>query len=137
MNPFPNSPQDIEKITQAINNILKTKTSLKRKKLKKDLPEKQVFIDIVTAWEESLDKEAFMVNEMGLDFVEHNSSYHFIISNLIELKYGTELSKIIHFYIYESKGPNGGRKLTDELKHPIKLDTPTDLWNFIVKLAKK
>lgn len=77
-----------------------------------------------------------MTTEAGIDLMGHNSLFYGIINDLCVLKFGEEIHELIIFYIYESKSPDGSVKaqLKDGEGRFIKLETPEDLWNLIVKI---
>ena len=127
--------KEINPLQQAINNLLNGKTQLKKKKLKKHPAEKTLFVNIIKAWKESLDRETFLTLETGTNLSEHNNLYYKIISDLVTYKFGPETSELIHFYIYESQNPDGTiNYLKDENGNVIKLETPENLWELIQKI---
>ncbi len=86
-------------------------------------------------WRETVEREAFLANEVGADFREHNNVFYEIINGLCVLKFGPELTRIIDFYAYEMVNPDGTlNTLKDDQGRVVKLDNAEDLWNLIQKI---
>ena len=87
-------------------------------------------------WRETVEREAFLANEVGADFTNYNNIFYEIINGLCVLKFGPEITRIIDFYAYEMINPDGTRNtLKDDQGRPVKLDTAEDLWDLIQKIT--
>ena len=127
--------KEIDPIQQAVNNLLNAKTQLKKKKTNKSTPDKQTFIKLIDLWRDSFERETFLANEVGADLRNHNDIYYEIINHLCILKFGSEITRIINFYVFEKINPDGTQnQLNDDEGRVVKLDSAEDLWNLIQKI---
>lgn len=81
----------------------------------------------------SLVRQNITYNEFGIDLIKYDELLYTVIDQLILLKFGPELCKIVYFYLYERRNPDGSLNIisNEQTKEEIKLDKPEDLWNFL------
>lgn len=75
-----------------------------------------------------------MFRDFGMDHTGLNEIFYQAFDSLLMLNFG-DYSKIIYFYLYERKNPDGTiNSLKDEEGNVIKLDNCNDLWELIKRL---
>jgi hypothetical protein len=103
--------------------------------------EKEIFIDIINSLEQCWIRTNFLHEHMRLDFYSYEENYYKIIEDLIFVKYGETIGKLILWFVYDRFDADGkllGIDVSFHDKSPktFYLKTPTDLWNIIEKINK-
>jgi hypothetical protein len=89
------------------NEILKVETEIKSQTIDQILAAKQLFIKLVTTWEETWDNQNELYDKFGIDLNLYDMPLYSIIENLIRLIFGIEKSAVIFWYIYSRKNEDG------------------------------
>lgn len=129
----------VNKIKESLENLLNSKTSLKLKRTTKEDKEFEIFEKIINSLEE-LDVRAFILEkDLDINLTNYDKKFYNVIDNLIELKYGSAISEIIYFYLYERHDKENGNFgiLDDVTKKFIPLNNVMDLWNLIQIIKEK
>lgn len=127
--------KELNKAVTAINNILKTKTQLKRKKKSLALQNKALFISLINEIGFVLAREKALFIEFGIDKSAYDDAFFSIIDNLIQIKFGKQVMELINFYLYERVNPDGSiNHISDEKGNEIILNNVNDLWELVLRV---
>jgi hypothetical protein len=103
--------------------------------------EKDIFIGMITTFEQSWIRTNTLYDQLGIDFYNYEENYYNVIEDLIYLKYGDDLGSLILWFVYDRYDLEGNLQsieITFPGKKPkmVKLKTAEDLWNLIEKINK-
>lgn len=103
--------------------------------------EKEIFIDIINSLEQCWIRTNFLHEHLKLDFYSYEEQYYRIIEDLIFVKYGETVGKLILWFVYD-RFDASGKILGVEVSFPNKpaktyyLKSTSDLWELIQKINK-
>jgi hypothetical protein len=126
-----------------LNKLGKQLKFNKRSSLLKPLSEKEKFIDLVTQLENNWNSSNELYEKFKINLVEYEENFFSLIEDLISLHFGDWKTEIILWYVYGRIDDEGNLySLMLSSKHKkekeeVIIDTPTQLWNFIVRLEKE
>lgn len=127
--------ESFDNIRQAIDQLLNTKSAIKRKKQTKQVHNRELFISIINSIQMIGTRANLAFSDLKLDFSTYDEPFLEIIDALLLLKYGKEACELISFYLWERENPDGSiNDIYDEDNNRIPLETPIDLWNIILKV---
>jgi hypothetical protein len=127
--------ESFDNIRQAIDQLLNTKSAIKRKKQTKQIHNRELFISIINSIQMIGTRANLAFSDLKLDFSTYDEPFLEIIDALLLLKYGKEACELISFYLWERENPDGSiNDIYDEDNNRIPLETPIDLWNIILKV---
>jgi hypothetical protein len=103
--------------------------------------EKEIFIDTINSLEQCWIRTNFLHEHLKLDFYSYEEQYYRIIEDLIFVKYGETIGKLILWYVYDRFDADGkvlGIEVSfqDKPAKTFYLKTPSDLWDIIEKINK-
>lgn len=122
-------------VKQALDSLLKTNTSItKKKRLTKEDKQKQLFCNVIFALMIARDRGVFLANEAGIDLFKYNELWFNIIDSLLLFSLGKDGMQIINWFIYSRIKENGTLDhLYDQTgKKKVYLHTPEDLWYYLI-----
>lgn len=123
-------------IRQAIDQLLSVKSSVKRKKQTKQIQHRELFISIVTTLQLMITRSTLAFSELKVDLSTYEEPYLEVIEGLLLMKFGREAFELIAFYLWERENPDGTiNELLDDDGNTVPLETPSDLWNLVVKVS--
>jgi hypothetical protein len=126
-----------------LNKLGKQLKFNKRSSLLKPLSEKEKFIDLVTQLENNWNSSNELYEKFKINLVEYEENFFSLIEDLISLHFGDWKTEIILWYVYGRMDDEGNLySLMVSSKHKkekeeVIIDTPTQLWDFIVRLEKE
>jgi hypothetical protein len=127
-----------DNIRNAIDALLQVNSTLKRKKKTVALQQKEVFVSIVNALEQSQMRSNLMFTELKVDLSSYDEMYLQIIDSLLLLSFGKQGYELISFYLYDRTNPDGSiNTLVDEAGNDVMLETANDLWELVQKLKSE
>jgi hypothetical protein len=129
---------EYENIRSAVDSLLQVNSTLKRKKKTVAIQQKEVFVSIINALEQSQIRSNLMFTELKLDLSSYDEMYLQIIDSLLLLSFGKGGYELISFYLYDRNNPDGSNNtLVDEEGNDVKLETAHDLWELIQKVKSE
>ena len=123
---------DLKQLEKIFSEILQSKV-----KVEKDTEnmEEKMFLKLIDDLETLVDNE-YKTFKLGFDLSQIVDPYMRIIETLLKLSYGSEISLIIEFYLFDKKTKTGKlRPFKDNSGIKIFLRTPEDLWGLIQKIG--
>ena len=130
---------NVDKIKSYIDDILGTKSSLRKKLPSKISHEKQLFCEILQNLQFVNSRTMGMKHDYKINMMDYDDYFYTAIENLIKLHYTQEQRNVINWWLYDKFLPTGEiLVLTDkETEEVIPSDTPEDIWDLILEHEKK
>ena len=132
---------NVKKIKSYIDEVLGTKSSLRKKLPSKISHEKQLFCEILQNLQFVNGRTMGMKHDFKINMMDYDDPFYVTIENLLKLHYTQEQQNVINWWLYDKFLPTGEvLVLTDkESEEIIPSDTPEDIWDLIQeqKNAKK
>ena len=128
-----------------LNNFGKNlKFSQRGEKGKKiPLTEKEIFVELMTAFETAWDRSNESYEKYKINLLEYEEMFYQIIEGFIYLKYGDWKTEIIMWYIFLRKDEEGkiySMKIKfreKNIEEEVTLNNPTELWDLLEKIDKE
>jgi hypothetical protein len=103
--------------------------------------EKEVFISLVDTLEQCWIRTNFLHENLKLDFYSYEENYYRIIEDLIFLKYGETIGKLILWFVYDRFDADGkilgvDVSFQDKPTKTFYLKNSSELWDLIEKINK-
>jgi hypothetical protein len=103
--------------------------------------EKEVFINLVDTLEQCWIRTNFLHENLKLDFYSYEENYYRIIEDLIFLKYGETIGKLILWFVYDRFDADGkilgvDVSFQDKPTKTFYLKNSSELWDLIEKINK-
>jgi len=130
---------NINKIKSYIDDILGTKSSLRKKLPSKKILEKELFCQVLQNLQFVNNRTMGMKHDYKIDMMKYDDPFYVVVENLFKLNYTQEQQNLINWWLYDKFLPTGEvliltEKETDEL---IPSDTPEEVWDLISDIQKK
>lgn len=130
--------EEYSNIREAVNQLLKIKSTVKRKKQTKQTQDRDMFINIINTLEMLQTRSNLMFSDLRLDYSTYDEPFYEIIETLLFMKYGKDAYEVISFYLWERVSPDGTlNDLLDDNDNVVPLETAQDLWNVVMQLNSK
>ena len=130
---------NVDKIKSYIDDILGTKSSLRKKLPAKKSKEKELFCEILQNLQFVNGRTLGMKHDFKVNMMDYDDPFYVTIENLFQLNYTEDQRNIINWWLYDKFLPTGEVLiLTDkESEEIIPSDTPEDIWDLIQEHEKK
>ena len=130
---------NVDKIKSYIDDILGTKSSLRKKLPAKKSKEKELFCEILQNLQFVNGRTLGMKHDFKINMMDYDDPFYVTIENLFQLNYTQEQRNIINWWLYDKFLPTGEvlvltNKDTEEV---IPSETPEDIWDLIQEHEKK
>ena len=131
--------ENVGKIKSYIDDILGTKSSLRKKLPSKKSLEKELFCEILQNLHFVNGRTMGMKHDYKINMMDYDDPFYTAIENLLKLHYTQEQQNIINWWLYDKFLPTGEVLiLTDnQTEKIIPSDTPEDVWGLILDLENK
>lgn len=130
--------KDFKQIQLGVDQILNTKTILRRKKRTISEKKRELFANLIMTLEDIRIRQTLMYAELSLDFSTYDEKFHSAIDMLINMNFGSRCADIVGFYIYDRINPDGSiNPLIINNSEKVVLESPYDLWNLLCKINPK
>ena len=112
-----------------------------KSKKKKDLSEKEIFVDIVALLDDCFSRSASL-EQHNLNITSYEEPFYVIIENLMYMKYGEWKTDIILWWVYNRYNEEGEVqpiKLNDHIEdkqEEVLIETSEQLWEFLKRIDK-
>ena len=130
---------NVRKIKSYIDDILGTKSSLRKKLPSKKSFEKELFCEILQNLHFVNGRTMGMKHDYKVNMMDYDDPFYVTIENLFKLHYTQEQRNLINWWLYDKFLPTGEvliltHKDTEEI---IPSDTPADIWDLIQEQNEK
>ena len=131
--------ENVNKIKSYIDEVLGTKSSLRKKLPAKISHKKELFCEILQNLQFVNGRTMGMKHDYKVDMMTYDDPFYITIENLLKLHYTQEQQNVINWWLYDKYLPTGEiLMLTDkDTEEEIPSDTPEDVWELIQEHAKK
>ena len=131
--------ENVDKIKSYIDDILGTKSSLRKKLSSKKSYEKELFCEVLQNLQFINGRTLGMKHDFKVNMMEYDDPFYITIENLFQLHYTQEQRNVINWWLYDKYLPTGEvlvltNKDTEEV---IPSETPEDIWDLIQEHEKK
>ena len=130
---------NVKKIKSYIDDILGTKSSLRKKLPSKKSRERDLFCEILQNLQFVNARTMGMKHDYKVNMMEYDDPFYVVIENLFKLNYTQEDRNVINWWLYGKFLPTGEVLILTDKKteEVIPSDTPQDIWNLIQEQKKK
>ena len=130
---------NVKKIKSYIDDILGTKSSLRKKLPSKKSRERDLFCEILQNLQFVNARTMGMKHDYKVNMMEYDDPFYVVIENLFKLNYTQEDRNVINWWLYDKFLPTGEVLILTDKKteEVIPSDTPQDIWNLIQDQKKK
>jgi hypothetical protein len=110
-----------------------------KSKKKKELSEKEIFIDIISLLDECFERSSTL-EEHTLNITSYEEPFYIMIENLLFIKYGEWKTDIVLWWVYNRYDEEGNVvaiKLNDhdnETEENVIVETTEQLWEFLKRV---
>ena len=131
--------ENVHKIKSYIDDILGTKSSLRKKLPSKISHTKELFCEILQNLQFVNGRTMGMKHDYKVNMMDYDDPFYVTIENMFQLHYTQEQQNIINWWLYDKFLPTGETLiLTDkDTEEIIPSDTPEDIWDLIQDYEKK
>ena len=129
-------PDPLSNLKQSLDQLLQADTSIKRKNKKVYDQKKELFINLINQFEQSITRSYLIEKDFKVDLSKYEENFYQVIDSLILLAFGKQIYEILSFYFYDRYNPDGTQNsiIIQETDEEIKLDNVEDLWNIVVSI---
>ena len=130
---------NVDKIKSYIDEVLGTKSSLRKKLPSKKSKEKKLFCEVLQNLQFVNGRTLGMKHDFKVNMMDYDDPFYVTIENLFQLNYTQEQRNIINWWLYDKFLPTGEvlvltNKDTEEI---IPSETPEDIYDLIQEHEKK
>lgn len=112
-----------------------------KSKKKKDLSEKEIFIDIISLLDDCFERSSEL-EQNSLNITAYEEPFYIMIENLLFMNYGEWKTDIILWWVYNrfnEEGNVSAIKLNDHIEdkqEEVIVETAEQLWDFLKRIDK-
>jgi hypothetical protein len=130
--------KEYKQVQFAVDEILGTKTLIRRKKKSTADKKRELFFNIITSLEELNIRQHLVYTDLDLDFSNYDEKFFTVIDMLLFMHFGKECMELIGFYLFDRINHDGSiNPLLVNDKEEVMLNSPYDLWNLMCKVNPK
>jgi len=130
--------EEYKEIKNAVDEILKTKSVIRRKKKNEADKKRELFCHVVNSIEQLNIRGTLAFADLQLDFEKYDEKFFEIIDSLIYISFGKDCSELIGFYLWNRVNIDGTiNPIMNEEGEEIILETPYDLYDLLTKINPK
>jgi len=130
--------KEYKQVQFGIDDILGTKTLIRRKKKSASDKKRELFFNTITSLEELIIRQNLVYADLDLDFSNYDEKFFNVIDMLIFTNFGKQGMELIGFYLYDRLNGDGTQNpvIVNDTEE-VFLNNPYDLWNLICKINPK
>jgi len=130
--------KEYKQVQFGIDDILGTKTLIRRKKKSASDKKRELFFNTITSLEELIVRQNLVYADLNLDFSNYDEKFFNVIDMLIFMNFGKQGMELIGFYLYDRLNGDGTMNaIIVNDSEEVFLNSPYDLWNLICKVNPK
>lgn len=128
--------EEFKNIQEAIDQLLKVKSNIKRKNKAKQDQARELFVSVINSLQMLSVRANILYTDLKIDYSSYDESFLEIIDALLMMKFGRDACEVISFYLWERVNPDGSiNPIFDENDNEVPLENAIDLWNVVQKLS--
>ena len=123
----------LSNLKQSLDQLLQADTSIKRKNKKIYDQKKELFINLINQFENSITRSYLMEKDFKVDLSKYEENFYQVIDSLILLAFGKEIYEILSFYFYDRYNPDGSKNtlVIEQTGEEIQINNVDDLFQVI------
>jgi hypothetical protein len=126
-------------LEEGFQKLFNSSIILKKQKFNKENKKKQLFISLLSDYENTLKNSLELSNQFKIDLYEYEEGYFNVIDKLMLLMWGDSVYDLISFYLYDRISLDGDINVLYEIQEngpdrEIILKNPEDLYNYLIKV---
>jgi hypothetical protein len=130
--------KEYKQIQFAVDEILGTRTLIRRKKKSSSDKKRELFFNIITTLEELTIRQNLVYADLDIDLSNYDEKFFNVIDMLTYMMFGKQCMELIGFYLYDRINQDGSMNaLIVNDKDEIVLNNPYELWNLMCKVNPK
>lgn len=130
--------KEYKQVQFAVDDILGTKTLIRRKKKSTSDKKRELFFNIITMLEEIHIRQNLVYADLDLDLSNYDEKFFTVIDMLLYMNFGRQCMELINFYLYDRVAADGTLNpvIVNDTEEVL-LTSPYDLWNLMYKVNSK
>ena len=130
--------KEYKQVQFAVDEILGTKTLIRRKKKSTSDKKRELFFNVITMLEEIHIRQNLVYADLDLDLSNYDEKFFTVIDMLLYMNFGKQCMELINFYLYDRVAPDGTLNpvIVNDTEEVL-LSSPYDLWNLMYKVNPK
>lgn len=130
--------KEYKQVQFAVDDILGTKTLIRRKKKSTSDKKRELFFNIITMLEEIHIRQNLVYADLDLDLSNYDEKFFTVIDMLLYMNFGRQCMELINFYLYDRVAADGTLNpvIVNDTEEVL-LTSPYDLWNLMYKVNPK
>ena len=130
--------KEYKQVQFAVDEILGTKTLIRRKKKSTSDKKRELFFNVITMLEEIHIRQNLVYADLDLDLSNYDEKFFTVIDMLLYMNFGKQCMELISFYLYDRVAADGtiNPVIVNDTEEVL-LSSPYDLWNLMYKVNPK
>lgn len=130
--------KEYKQVQFAVDDILGTKTLIRRKKKSTSDKKRELFFNIITMLEEIHIRQNLVYADLDLDLSNYDEKFFTVIDMLLYMNFGRQCMELINFYLYDRVAADGTLNpvIVNDTEEVL-LTSPYELWNLMYKVNPK
>lgn len=118
----------------AVDELLNTKTTVRRKKKKESEKQKEMFVLVINTMEEIIVRSNIAVKELQVDLFKYEEKFINVIDLLMYMNFGSDAVELISHYLYDRTNDDGSINpiYVDDVE--VYLESPYQLWDIVARV---
>jgi hypothetical protein len=130
--------EDYKEIKNAVDEILKTSSVIRRKKKNESDKKRELFCHVINSIEQLNIRGTLAFADLQLDMEKYDEKFFEVIDSLIYISFGKECAELISFYLWNRVNNDGTiNPVLDENGEEIMIENPYELYEILSKINPK
>ena len=130
--------EDFKEIKNAVDEILKTSSVVRRKKRNESDKKRELFCHVINSIEHLNIRGSLAFADLQLDMEKYDEKFFEVIDSLIYISFGKECAELISFYLWNRVNNDGSiNPVLDETGEEIIIQNPYELYEILSKINPK
>lgn len=118
----------------AVDELLNTKTTVRRKKKKESDKQKEMFVLVINTMEEAIVRSNIALRELQVDLFKYEEKFINVIDLLMYMNFGNDAVELISYYLYDRINQDGTINPVYLNDVEVRLESPYQLWDIITQV---
>lgn len=126
--------EQYKQLQLAVDELLNTKTTVRRKKKKESEKQKEMFVLVINTMEEIIVRSNIAVKELQVDLFKYEEKFINVIDLLMYMNFGSDAVELISHYLYDRINEDGSINpiYVDDVE--VYLESPYQLWDIVARV---
>lgn len=118
----------------AVDELLNTKTTVRRKKKKDSEKQKEMFVIMINTMEEIIIRSNLAMKELQVDLFRYEDKFINVIDLLMYMHFGSDAVQLISYYLYDRMNEDGTMNSIYLDDTEVFIESPYQLWDIVMKV---